>query len=287
MSDDNQASDASAVRALLARYNLQPKKSLGQNFLVDQAALIQVVTVADISPGDVVLEVGPGLGGLTRLLAAQAQKVIAVELDGRFRQPLAEILAPHPNVHLVTGDILKLDPALLVAADSYLVVANIPYYITSALIRHLLEAEIRPRRLVLTVQREVAQRICAEPGQLSMLALSVQVYGEPKARARLAARSFYPAPKVDSSVVRVDIYDDPLIPRRWLAPFFRLARAGFSQKRKNLRNALAGGLSWPKDAVVGLLEQAGIDPTRRAQTLSISEWRTLTKIYMAQDGSPS
>ncbi len=286
MVDENQVGAPNSVRAILSRYNLRPKKSLGQNFLVDQAALVQVVTVADISADDIVLEVGPGLGGLTQLLAEQARQVVAVEIDARFLKPLADILSPHPNVRLVLGDILDLDPAGLVAADSYLVVANIPYYITSALIRHLLDAPVRPRRLVLTVQREVAQRICAEPGQLSLLALSVQVYGEPTIRARLPARAFYPAPNVDSSVVRVDIYAEPLIPQPWLAPFFRLARAGFSQKRKNLRNALAGGLSWPKDAVIGLLEAADVDPTRRAQTLSLPEWRTLTEIYLAQDSAP-
>jgi 16S rRNA (adenine1518-N6/adenine1519-N6)-dimethyltransferase len=187
---------------------------------------------------------------------------------------------------LVFGDILDLDPMDLVPSDSYLVVANIPYYITSALIRHLLDAPVRPSRLVLTVQREVAQRICAEPGHLSLLALSVQVFGEPNVKARLPARAFYPAPKVDSSVVRVDIYDEPLIPQELLDTFFRLARAGFSQKRKNLRNALSAGLSWSKDAVVALLEKAGVDPRRRAQTLSISEWRKLTEIFVAQDSMP-
>ena len=286
MSDDDRGLDANGVRALLHQYGLRPRKSLGQNFLVDQAALIQVVTVADISSDDVVLEVGPGIGGLTRLLAGQARSVVAVELDAQFLEPLAEILSPHPNVRVVPGDILDLDPAGLVPSGSYLVVANIPYYITSALIRHLLDAPVRPRRLVLTVQREVAQRICAAPGQLSLLALSVQIFGEPRIKARLPARAFYPAPKVDSSVVRVDIYDEPLIPQELLSTFFRLARAGFSQKRKNLRNALSGGLSWSKDAVVALLEEAGVDPRRRAQTLSIPEWRTLTEIFVALESTP-
>ncbi len=283
--DDRRVFAASDVRELLDRYGLRPRKGLGQNFLVDEAALIQVVTVADISEDDVVLEVGPGLGGLTRHLAGQARTVVAVELDDRFMKPLTEILSPYPNVRLVQGDILDLDPAGLVASDAYLVVANIPYYITSALIRHLLDAPVRPRRLVLTVQREVAQRICAEPGQLSLLALSVQVFGEPQVRARLPARAFYPSPKVDSSVVRVDIYAEPVIPQASLKDFFRLARAGFSQKRKNLRNALSGGLSLSKDAVVELLEAAGIDPRRRAQTLSLAEWRTLTEVFAGKETS--
>jgi 16S rRNA (adenine1518-N6/adenine1519-N6)-dimethyltransferase len=157
----------------------------------------------------------------------------------------------------------------------YLVVANIPYYITSALLRHLLETPHPPARMTLTVQKEVAARICAEAGKLSILALSVQVYGQPRIAAKIPAGSFYPAPKVDSSVVRVDLYSQPLIPREELDTFFRLVRAGFSQKRKTLRNALAGGMGWGKDKAEELLRGAQIDPQRRAQTLNIEEWGRL------------
>ncbi len=228
------------------------------------------------------MEIGPGLGSLTVMLANIARQVVAVEIDQRFLEPLESVLADFSNVRLVHGDILKLDPRGLVTGDQYLVVANIPYYITSALLRHLLEVENQPRRLVLTVQKEVAQRICADPGKMSLLSLSVQIYGRPKICARIPAGAFYPRPKVDSSVVRVALFDDPEIPAALRDPFFRLAKAGFSQKRKTLRNALAAGIHWSKGEVEALLEEAGVDPGRRAQTLEVAEWRVLTERYISK-----
>jgi 16S rRNA (adenine1518-N6/adenine1519-N6)-dimethyltransferase len=159
--------------------------------------------------------------------------------------------------------------------SGYCVVANIPYYITSAVIRHLVEATKRPHRMVLTVQREVAERICAQPGDLSLLALSVQVYGQPQIAARIPAGAFYPVPKVDSAVVRVDILPEPRLPLELRAEFFALAKAGFSQKRKTLRNALAAGMKWNRDDTETFLLDAGIDPRRRAETLSLQEWGEL------------
>jgi 16S rRNA (adenine1518-N6/adenine1519-N6)-dimethyltransferase len=164
--------------------------------------------------------------------------------------------------------------------EGYRVVANIPYYITSALIRHLLEAKRKPDMLLLTVQKEVAERICAVPGDMSMLALSVQVYGEAKIVGCIPADAFYPSPKVDSSSLRVNLYNQPLIPESKLDVFFMLAKAGFSQKRKMLRNALAGGLRLAADKTVQLLEGAALDPTRRAETLSIEEWGKLVEAYL-------
>lgn len=263
------------VHDLLRRFGLRPDKSLGQNFLIDQIGLQRVVESAAIQPDDQVLEIGPGLGSLTVLLARQARRVVAVELDSHLIPALREVLRDTPQVQIVLGDILELNPADLVTQAGYLVVANIPYYITSALIRHLLEANLLPRRMVLTVQREVAQRICSEPGDMSLLALSVQVYGAAQVVAHIPAGSFYPAPRVDSAVVRVDIYPRPVIPPVQLPLFFRLAKAGFSQKRKTLRNALSGGMGWSTDLAQQLLSQAGIDPQRRAETLSITEWHRL------------
>jgi 16S rRNA (adenine1518-N6/adenine1519-N6)-dimethyltransferase len=264
---------------LLRRYGLRPDKSLGQNFLIDEPALRRVVAAAAIEPGDEVLEIGPGLGGLTRHLAACARQVVAVELDGGLLPPLREVLSSHPNVLLVQGDILALDPASLMTSPGYLVVANIPYYITSALIRHLVEASIRPRRMVLTVQREVAERITAAPGDLSLLALSVQLYGQPRVVSHIPAEAFYPAPKVDSAVIRVDLLPEPRLPAAQIPDFFRLAKAGFSQKRKMLRNALSGGLACPPAQAEQLLRAAGIDPQRRAETLSLEEWERLVMAY--------
>jgi len=272
------------TRNLLSGYGLRPNKSLGQNFLVDESALQRVVEAADIQPGEEVLEIGAGLGGLTRLLAVKARRVVAVELDGRLIPPLKEVLATFSNVQVVEGDILGLDPLDLMKetdtgqVSTYLVVANIPYYITSALMRHLLEADQPPQRLVLTVQREVAERMCAKPGEMSLLSLSVQVYGKPEVIMRINASAFYPPPKVDSAVVRVDLYHNPVIPGFLLNNFFRLAKAGFHQKRKTLRNALAGGMHWSPQQAEAVLSAAGIDWNRRAQTLYLEEWRRLAEV---------
>jgi 16S rRNA (adenine1518-N6/adenine1519-N6)-dimethyltransferase len=264
------------VPTLLRAHGLAPKKSLGQNFLVDTAALEHLVQAAEIAPEAVVLEVGPGLGSLTRHLALAARRVVAVELDDKLIPVLEEVLEGMPNVEIIHADILKVDPAALMGQDGYSVIANIPYYITSNLIRHLLEAKEKPARLVLTIQREVAERITAKPGDMSLLALGVQVYGRPKIVARIPAGAFYPPPTVDSAVVRVDLYPEPLISSGQLDTFFRLAKAGFGQKRKTLRNALGAGLSWPGAQVAELLASAGIDPQRRAETLSLDEWKALT-----------
>jgi 16S rRNA (adenine1518-N6/adenine1519-N6)-dimethyltransferase len=276
------------VPGLLRQHGLRPDKRLGQNFLIDPAALRRVVEAADINSHEVVLEIGAGLGSLTRYIASAARMVVAVELDSDLLPPLKQVLEPFENVRIVEGDILALNPAGLMEGlvqedRGYLVAANIPYYITSALIRHLLESAPLPNRLVLTIQKEVASRIIALPGDMSLLALSVQVYGQPKVAATIPAGAFYPAPNVDSAVVRIDIYDEPVIPTPWLRSFFRLAKAGFSQKRKNLRNALSGGLGWTTGQVEDLLQKADIDPRRRAETLSLHEWNQLARLY--QDAS--
>lgn len=262
--------------ALLRAFDLRPRKSLGQNFLVDSTALEKIALAADIQPDSDVLEVGPGLGSLTRYLAASARNVVAVELDSHLLPALTEVLKPWSNVRIVNADILEINPDSLITAEGYLVVANIPYYITSALIRHLLEARHKPARLALTIQKEVAERICAQAGDLSLLALSVQVYGKPQIVLRIPAGAFYPPPRVDSSLLRVDLYPEPLIPADDLAMFFRLAKAGFGQKRKTLRNSLSAGLSLSPARITELLHEAEIDPGRRAETLNIEEWRRLT-----------
>ena len=269
------------IPALLRRYDLRPSKGLGQNFLQDKAALEKIVSVAGLGSADAVLEIGPGLGSLTRYLALSARSVTAVELDRKLFPALESVLAPYQNVRLVQGDILKLNPAELMETPGYIVVANIPYYITSVVIRHLLEAELRPSRVVLTVQKEVAERICADPGRMSLLALSVQVYGKPVIEAIIPAEAFYPPPKVDSAVLCIELYPQPIIPADKLEKFFRLIKAGFSQKRKTLRNALSGGLRIAPFETEDLLSAAGIDPQCRAETLSLKEWGNLVKEYTA------
>lgn len=267
------------AQALLREYGLQPKKSLGQNFLVDPNGLDKVMLAAGVGPKDTVLEIGAGLGSLTVLLAQAARRVVAVEIDRNLIPPLTKVVRPYENVRIVEGDVLKLPLEDLVPGKGYLVVANIPYYISSAIIRRLLEAEARPMRMVLTVQQEVAERICAKDGKLSLLALSVQVFGAPKIEARIPSGCFFPAPDVDSAVLSIALYPQPLIALDALDDFFRLAHAGFSQKRKTLRNALSAGLGLPASETEKLLATAEIDPQRRAETLSITEWGQLTAAW--------
>ena len=267
---------------LIQKYQVQPKKSLGQNFLVDPNGLNKVLKAAKVSSEDTVLEIGAGLGSLTYLLAQQSRQVVAVELDHRLIAPLREALAGFTNVTICEGDMLKLSPDVLIDAERYVVVANIPYYITSALIRHLLEANHKPTRMVLTVQQEVAERILARDGKMSLLALSVQVYGKPELKARIPAGCFYPPPEVDSAVLSIELYEEPLVPSGSLDLFFKLAHAGFAQKRKTLRNTLATGMNESPAWAEKLLTAAGIDPQRRAETLSMQEWKQLVEAYQQQ-----
>jgi 16S rRNA (adenine1518-N6/adenine1519-N6)-dimethyltransferase len=268
--------------ALLKRFGLRPDKKLGQNFLQDPFALEAIVSAAEIQPTDTVLEIGPGLGSLTRYLAVAAKDVIAVELDGDLLPPLRAVIEPYKNIRVIHGDILKLAPDELIHEAKYLVVANIPYYITSAVIRHLLETDLKPRRIVLTIQREVADRICAGPGDMSILALSVQIYGMPRVVKRISAGAFFPAPKVDSAILCIDIFPSPQVDADLLDIFFHLIKAGFGQKRKTLRNSLSSGLHIPPSAAEELLARANIDSKRRAETLDIREWIVLSEQYKQQ-----
>lgn len=264
---------------LLKQYGLRADKRLGQNFLQDPYVLQKIGNLAEIRPTDTVLEIGPGLGSLTRYLAAAAQKVVAIELDDRLFPALEAVVAPYRNIQIVHGDVLDIEPGELIQQKDYLVVANIPYYITSAVIRHLLESDPKPRRIVLTIQKEVAERICAKAGDMSLLALSVQVYGRPKIVAQIPAGAFYPAPKVDSSVLVTEIYPIPRVSIDRLEIFFQLTKAGFSQKRKKLRNSLSAGMRLSTVETEKLLWAVDIDPQRRAETLSLEEWGKLSYQY--------
>jgi 16S rRNA (adenine1518-N6/adenine1519-N6)-dimethyltransferase len=262
------------VPSLLKKYGIKPQKSLGQNFLADHNALLKIVRDAGVGPDDRVLEIGAGLGNLTRILADQAQHVTAIEIDDRLYPALEGVLAPFENVRLVKGDILSIPLVDLFSANGYLVVANIPYYITSAVIRHLLEAPVRPGRVVLTMQREVAERILSRDGKMSLLSLSVQVYGEARIASHIPAGCFYPPPQVDSSVLVIDVYEQPRLSDADIRLMFKLAHAGFNQKRKMLRNSLKSllGVRLPE-----ILEGAGIDPRQRPENLSLEDWIRLVK----------
>ncbi len=263
---------------ILKQHGLHAVKSLGQNFLDDPAALQQVANTAQIEPTDAVLEVGPGLGSLTHYLSVLAREVVAVELDKKLTPVLKSLLKNYRNVRVVEGDILQLSPSALGLQDGYIVAANIPYNITSALLRHLLSPETKPRRMVLTIQQEVAERICSAPPRMSLLSLSVQVYGRPSIVAKIPAEAFYPVPNVDSAIVRIEITEQPAIEASLLPTFFDLIKAGFSQKRKMLRNALSAGLRMAPAEAGKLLQEADIDPQRRAETLSLGEWERLARV---------
>lgn len=276
----------SEIKALMARYGLRPNKGLGQNFLVDATYLEKIVRAAAVREDEVVLEIGPGLGPLTERLLEVARHVIAVELDKGFIHILQDRFGAISTFSLHHRDILEteivelLAPVMGAGEPRYTCVANIPYYITSAVMRHLLEAPIQPERIVLLMQREVAQRITAAPGDLSLLAIAVQFYGQPEIVDIVPAGAFYPAPSVDSAILRVIPYPE----RRYTVAdaelFWEVVKAGFGQKRKQLKNSLQAGLPrFSAAQVASALDAATIASTRRAQTLAIAEWVTLYEAF--------
>ena len=265
------------IRPLMNEFHIKPKKSLGQNFLVEPAGLRKVIEAAGVQKDDQVLEIGAGLGSLTVLLAQAARSVVALEIDREIIPALQKALEKYPNVQVVQGDILQQNPEALALEAGYLVVANIPYYISSAILRHLLTAKQKPTRMILTVQKEVAERVCAREGKHSLLSLSVQVFGSPKLAGIIPAGSFLPAPEVDSAVLVIDLFLQPVIPEEDLDRFFALAKAGFSQKRKTLRNSLSGGMRISTQEAETMLVNAGLDPMLRAEDLSLEAWGRLVQ----------
>lgn len=273
--DDIDLTDIRVLRHLLYTHHMRPNKSFGQNFLVDRAVLQRIVEVAELGPNDQVLEVGAGTGVLTRELARQARRVVAVELEQDMLKLLAKTTSDFSNIELVARNLLYLDPQEVFGHERYKLVANLPYYITAPTFRHFLESANPPALLVVMVQYEVAQRIVAEPGDLSLLGVSIQFYGQPRIIARVPARSFYPAPKIDSAILRVDVHaQTPLAPKE-RESFFRVVQAGFSERRKQLHNSLAHGLHRKDEEVRAWLAAASIEANRRAETLSIEEWLRL------------
>ncbi len=269
----------SQLKGLLRHYDLKAKKSLGQHFLVDKGVLHRIVLAADLTPEDVVIEIGPGLGVLTKELAKRAGRVMAVEADSGMASALKELAADSNNIAVVNADVLQIDPGSLATemgladiSGRYKVVANIPYYITSAILRYFLEAPCKPAMMVVMVQKEVGKAIVAEPGDMSVLAVSVQFYGKPVIVGHVPSRSFYPPPKVDSVILRIDVYEQPRVSVAKASEFFRAVRAGFSAPRKQLRNSLAQGLGISGPESAEMLEKAKIDPRRRAETLELQEW---------------
>jgi len=262
------------MKEILEKFNAAPSKRLGQNFLTDKNILQKIIDSANIKKQDIVLEVGPGTGILTAELAKKAKKVIAVEKDKKMVEILKENLKDYKNTEVINQDILKFDVG---RKYKYKVVANIPYYLTSPLIRKFLEDKNQPTKMILMIQKEVAQRICARPPDMSLLAVSVQFYATPEILFYVSKNSFWPAPKVDSTVIKI-------IPRNktdQINPilFFKVVKAGFSQPRKQLSGNLAKVLKIKRGEVEKLLLQNNINPKQRAETLSVEDWKNLTKGY--------
>jgi 16S rRNA (adenine1518-N6/adenine1519-N6)-dimethyltransferase len=324
---DNPYLTPARVRAALRSLDLRPTRGMGQNFLIDQPALDSIVAAAELTPADTVVEVGPGLGVLTWELLQRAGRVVAVELDRRLAARLHEEFAGAEHLEIVQGDILNLAPEQLLVdhrppttedrglkiedrdvsagktlssilyplssnnPSSYKVVANLPYAITSAALRHFLEATYKPAVMIVLVQWEVALRITARPGDLSVLAHSVQIYAEPEIVARVPASGFLPAPAVDSAVLRLQLHPRPAVDVDDVNQLMRVIKAGFLQARKKLSNALPSGLASigmrvEKERAVAALKAAGVDPGRRAETLTLEEWAGVyqqLKVLRAED----
>jgi 16S rRNA (adenine1518-N6/adenine1519-N6)-dimethyltransferase len=288
---DGEKSLLSRTKYLLREYGLQARKGLGQHFLVNSGILNMITGAAELSPSDLVLEVGPGIGILTRELVGQAGWVIAVELDTRLAEMVKETLLPESNFSIINTDVLKVEPLELIQQEkgkfpaaiadplNYKLVANIPYYITQPIIRHFCEAKLKPRIMVIMVQKEVAKNIVAQPGDLSLLAISVQYYGKPEIVGYVPARNFYPAPKVDSAILKITMYPKPPLIVTAEKSFFKIVRAGFCARRKQVANSLAQGLDIPKPEVLSLMEKAEVIPQKRPETLTLEEWAHLEKIF--------
>jgi len=280
----------SRVRAALRALDLHPTRGMGQNFLVDTEALDTIVAAAELTADDTVVEVGPGLGVLTWELLQRVGRLVSVELDKRLAAGLREEFAQSANLAVVQGDILRLPPSQILAeagiADPlprYKVIANLPYAITSPVLRHFLEGDWKPQLMVLLVQREVAQRIVARAGDLSVLAHSVQVYAAPQIIASVPPTSFVPAPAVTSAILVLRLYDRPAVEVDDIDGLFRVIKAGFLQARKQLANALPSGLAsmgQPRERadVLAALAAANVAPERRAETVTLDEW---AQIYRA------
>jgi len=263
----------STIKHIFQKHHIKPKKGLGQNFLIDKHVIKKLVAAAQLTSDDSVLEVGPGIGTLTRELALSCKKVTAVEKDRTMIEILKDTLADLKNVDLIRGDILDLPVQML---SPYKVVANLPYYITAPAIRKFLESQSQPETMTLLVQKEVAQRICAKPPRMNILAVSVQFYARPKVISYIKRTSFWPKPRVDSALLHiVPTGNIPANP----TTFFSIVKAGFRQPRKYLLNNLSNGLKTDKTEIEKWLSKNSIKPTQRAETLSLQDWINLANTF--------
>jgi len=270
------------IKGLLRKYRAQPSKKLGQNFLIDKMAVKKIIKAANLEAGDNILEIGPGIGTLTCELAKKVKKVFAVEKDPNMIEILGETLKEFKNVEIIQGDILKISNFRFLIPD-YKLVANLPFYLTAPVIRKFLESKEQPKEMVLVVQKEVGQRICAKPPKMSILAVSVQFYAKPKIISYISKKSFWPQPKVDSAIMKISNIRNQKS-KKFKNLFFKVVKVGFSHPRKQLINNLSRGLKMEREKVKNWLFKNKIKPKQRAETLIIKDWLNLTKSLKYNNG---
>ncbi len=271
------------AKSLLHRLGTRAKKGLGQHFLIDRGVVEKIVSAAELVPSDTVIEVGPGLGILTGELVKRAGNVTAIEVDPKLASALQKRLFKSAGLTVINADVLQVDPLELIDRKRrYKVVANLPYYIAAPILRHFLEVSLKPSLMVFMVQKEVGQSIAAAPGDMSILSISVQLYGKPTIVDYVPAQSFYPQPKVDSAIVRIDVYSKTAVDVKDTADFFEIVKAGFSAPRKQIRNSLALGLRLTSAETGELLQKASIKSQRRPETLSLEEWANLHRAFSSR-----
>jgi 16S rRNA (adenine1518-N6/adenine1519-N6)-dimethyltransferase len=267
------------IKELLAKYETRPSKGLGQNFLIDKNVLRKIVEASDIKPTDIILEVGPGIGVLTQELAQFAKKIISVEKSETMCEILKETIKDFKNVEVINDDILQYKLKLPMGESKYKVVANIPYYLTSPLIRKFLEEKNPPQEIVLMIQKEVAQRVCTSPPHMNLLAVSVQFYADIKIISYVSNNCFWPAPKIDSAIIKITPKNNKEKNIIVINKFFEVVKAGFSQPRKQLGGNLSKILELKKEGLEKWLLKNNIKPTQRAETLSIEDWKNLAATF--------
>lgn len=277
------------IKELLLKYDARPLKLMGQNFLIDEITLKKIIETAKITQQDIILEVGPGIGTLSKELAKKAKRVILVEKDRKMVEILKETLKDYNNIEIIHNDILKISNFKFSRLNrgfstesgqisNYKVVANIPYYLTSPLIRIFLENQNKPSEIILMVQKEVAQRICSSPPEMSLLAVAVQFYAKTEIMSYISKKCFWPAPKVDSAIIKISNIKNKKS-KIFVKNFFKIVRAGFSQPRKQLANNLSKSLGKDKNQINLWLLKNNIKPEQRAETLSVQDWTNLTNNY--------
>ena len=266
---------------LLRRYHIYTRRSLGQNFLIDQSVLDRIISTARLNTGDLVVEIGAGTGELTERLAQQARRVLAIEIDPKLVQLLGDRFADRANVEIIHQDAVAVDVADLTGGEAYRVVGNLPYSVASPILRTLLESNHAPTQILAMLQREVALRLVARPGRFNLLGISVQVYAEPELCFEVPATAFFPSPEVSSAVVRLQVRTSPLVTDR-REEFFRVVSAGFAHPRKQIHNSIPRLLWSPQNVIDDALLEAKIDPQLRAQNLTIEDWIRLRDQLLAR-----